>query len=62
MSSTSRFIPMTIRLENELYKEFHRTTKDQGSTHTGVIRVLVERWLVEQRMALKWLDGQRKKA
>ena len=53
---------MTIRLENELYKEFHRTTKDQGSTHTGVIRVLVERWLVEQRMALKWLDGQRKKA
>lgn len=45
MSATSRQIAMTIRLPNELYHEFHSITTSQGSTHVGVIRILIREWV-----------------
>jgi hypothetical protein len=49
MSSQSEYIPLTIRLKNELYQEFHRLVTERGHTHVAVVRILIRQWLDEHR-------------
>lgn len=48
MSSQSKYIPLTIRLENTLYQEFHRLVSENGHTHVAIVRILIRRWLDDQ--------------
>lgn len=49
MSSQSKVIQLTLRLENAIYQEFHRAVQDGGHTHTAILRLLVRKWLDEKR-------------
>lgn len=53
MSSQSKYIPLTIRLENTLYQEFHRLVSERGHTHVAIVRILIRKWLEDQRAAEK---------
>lgn len=49
MSSQSKYIPLTIRLMNEQYQEFHRLVTERGHTHVAVVRILIGKWVTEQK-------------
>lgn len=49
MSSQSKVIQLTLRLENSLYHEFHKIVTERGHTHVAILRILIRRWLEEQR-------------
>ncbi len=52
MAANSLYIQLTLRLENALYREFHKAVQDGGHTHTAVLRVLVRKWLEDKRKSL----------
>ena len=45
MASTDDYIPLTLRLENEQYHEFHSVTSERGVEKTWVLRKLVELYI-----------------
>jgi broad specificity phosphatase PhoE len=47
MSANDRYIPLTLRLERELYRQFHDRVTAMGATHSGVIRLLVREWVAK---------------
>lgn len=53
MSSQSEYIPLTIRVKNDLYQKFHALVVERGATHTGIIRILIQQFISEQKKATK---------
>lgn len=53
MSSQSKYIPMTIRLGNEMYQEFHRLVTERGHSHVAVVRILIRNWLDDSKKKQK---------
>jgi hypothetical protein len=49
MSSQDKMIPLTLRLDNVLYNEFHRAVEEHGATHTGILRLLIKEWLKNRK-------------
>lgn len=49
MSSQSKMIQLTVRLENDLYKQFHQAVSENGHSHVGVLRILIKKWIDERR-------------
>jgi hypothetical protein len=47
VSSQSKYIPMTIRLENSLYIRFRDKVQSNGATRVGIIRLLIASYLEE---------------
>lgn len=51
MASTSPQIPMTIRIDNDLYWQFHNVCQSEGATHNGVVRMLIRKYVAEKESA-----------
>lgn len=45
VSINSKKIEITVLLENKLYDAFHSKSVEQGSTHIGIIRMLIQNWV-----------------
>lgn len=45
MSSQSRIIKMTIRLENDTYQRFHDIVVFRGATHNRLINMLIQQFV-----------------
>jgi len=48
MSSQSKIIQLTVRLENSLYQQFHKVVSENGHTHVAVLRLLIKKWLADK--------------
>lgn len=59
MGANSKYIPLTVRLENSTYHEFHALVAQHGATHVGIIRILIRRWISEKRAHTKDRDAKR---
>lgn len=49
MSSQSKVIQLTVRLENSLYQQFHKEVSDNGHSHVAVLRILIKKWIEERK-------------
>ena len=49
MSSQSKVIQLTLRLENALYREFHEAVQANGHSHVAVLRLLVKEWVASKK-------------
>ena len=55
MSSQSKVIQLTVRLENALYQQFHQAVAENGHSHVAVLRILIKKWIEEKRKKPKEL-------
>lgn len=55
MAANSRYIPITLRLTNEQYKIFHAIVERDGGCKTKVLRLLVEKYIADNRANTKRL-------
>ena len=46
MGGNSKWIKLTLRLENSQYHDFHKRTNDLFVDHTHAIRLLIELFLI----------------
>jgi antitoxin component of RelBE/YafQ-DinJ toxin-antitoxin module len=49
MVKCGKQVPITLRLDEELYKAFQDGVASQGATYSGVLRLLIKKWLDEKR-------------
>jgi len=54
----SEYIPMTIRLPNDLYHKFNDYIKERAQTKNGTVKVLIER-LMDGKVSLDQNDVKR---
>jgi hypothetical protein len=47
MAANDPYIKISVKLENSLYKKFHKITEERGQTHNGAIIILIKRMLKE---------------
>ena len=49
MSSQSKVIQLTVRLDNALYQQFHQAVSENGHSHVAVLRILIRKWIEERK-------------
>jgi len=55
VAANSEYIAMTLRLTNEQYRAFHAILIQKGASKSKVLRILVERYIQEERVKPKRL-------
>lgn len=48
MAANSDYIPLTLRLSNQQYKEFHAVVEMHGGCKTKVLRLLVAQYVAKE--------------